>query len=84
MNYFESQLEASIPLIDPSIFKGRSIYGEYEIGDKILYFFDLIDNGVLDLRTIVERDIETFLSEYTFVRDTQTDHLIIPVFFKNI
>jgi hypothetical protein len=59
--------------------KGRSIYGEYEVGDTILYFFVLKDSDILELRTVTLKDMDKFLLEYTYCAGETT-----PVFFKNI
>jgi len=79
MNYFKEQLEQFIPIIDLSKFKGKSIYGEYRVGDIALYFFELREDGSLELKSIVDREIDKFLTEYTYCSGEKT-----PVFLKNI
>ena len=55
--------------IDIENLKGKSIYSEYQIGDKIGYV-GLVDNDTVHIQSIVERDIDRFLKEYdTMSRD---------------
>ena len=81
---FEEQLKECKVLTEENIsfLKGRGLYGDYEVGDKILSVFIEtvvdVDNVEVRMKTFVERNFDKFLNEYEFLRSSTS----IPVFKK--
>ena len=71
--YFKEQLEKSTKLTEErkKELKGKSIYSEYEIGDKILWFFELEKTGEntasITVRSFCEREFEKLEKDFVFV-----------------
>lgn len=78
--YFLKQLEKSklITKENLSQLKGKPIYNDYRIGDKVLYFLnqefmkarnpDEIDGIILKLELIVEGDLDLLKEDFKFIR----------------
>lgn len=78
--YFLKQLEKSKPLTEEKIsqLKGKTIYSDYRVGDKMLYFFnqefmgarnpDEIDGIILKIELIVEGDLDLLKEDFKFIK----------------
>lgn len=81
--YFENQLKENNIITKHNVKKlaGKSIYSNYQIGDKILYFLELSQQGE-DLnyyvKTIVERELDIFENDYKFIEFGDR----FPIFIK--
>ncbi len=80
--YFTKQLETT-SLIDEKKFSelnGKSLYSNYKVGDKVLFFMKQEVNGTeinFILSTVVERELEKMAEDFNFVRMSTK---MIPVF----
>jgi len=86
--YFLKQLEKSNPLTKEKIsqLEGKTIYGDYRVGDKLIYFLSQefkgtnnlaeIDKIILKLELIAEGDLDLFKEDFKFIR-VNSD---IPIF----
>jgi len=91
---FGKQLKENKPLTNAvlSKLKGKSLYSEYKEGDVILWFClqemkkptKIGDNEIpsinIYIKTLVKRDIDRFMKEFSFVRMSGDDKF--PVFEK--
>lgn len=69
-NHFEDQMKARKKItayLLPRL-NGRSMYGEYQVGDTILYFMDQQDEDTFRVDTVTDRDLEHFYKDYEFIR----------------
>jgi len=70
---FEEQLEKSEKLDEHKLsqLKGKSIYSDYKVGDKILWFFELEKTGEntasITVRSVCEREFEKLEKDFAFV-----------------
>jgi len=92
--YFEEQLKESIPIfaIQLPLLKGKSLYSDYKIGDKMVYFV-LKEYGEIEppytepsvtfsMKTVVERELDLMEDDYKYVGTKEFSSAIIPVFEK--
>lgn len=92
--YFEEQLKESVPISDAQIalLNGKSLYSNYKVGDKVVYFM-LQKYGEIEppytepsinilIRSVVERELDLMKDDYKYVRTSEVDSKIIPIFEK--
>jgi len=71
--HFEEQLEKSEKLDEHKLnqLHGKSIYSNYKLGDKILWFFELEKTGEntasITVRSFCEREFEKLEKDFVFV-----------------
>ncbi len=82
--YFKEQLKICKPISEEDLpkLKGRSLYSEYEVGDKVLAFMersfgdieppDTTPNINLRMETIVKRELDKLEEDFKFIRMTKT------------
>lgn len=84
-DYFEKQLAATEPITEEQVakmLKGKSIYGPYQAGEKILFFMEqeLIDSEKptisFNMRTCTNSDFKALEAEYDYVRSAGKEDLI--------
>jgi hypothetical protein len=84
--YFKKQLEESVVIDEEKLTKleGKSLYSDYDIGDKILFFMkeDEVtkEKIVMSMVTVVVRELEKMAKDFNFVRMSSD---MIPVFKKS-
>jgi hypothetical protein len=81
--YFEEQLKDCKIITEKNLekLKGKSFYGEYQVGDRLLVFLEQETNVkkqeiLLTLRSVVERELSQFEKDFKFIRISN----ILPVF----
>jgi len=82
---FGKQLKENKPLTNAvlSKLKGKSLYSEYKEGDVILCVClqEMKKSSInISIKTLVKRDIDRFMKEFSFVRMSGDDKF--PVFEK--
>ena len=83
--HFEKQLKTYKVITEESLqqLNGKSIYGEYQVGDQILWFMEASGNFDecevnLVVKTITEREFERFEKEYNYLGKRD----ILPIFVR--
>jgi hypothetical protein len=86
IEYFKKQLEESVVIDEEKLTKlrGKSLYSDYDIEDKILFFMkeDEVTKEKINMTmvTVVVRELEKMAKDFNFVRMSSD---MIPVFKKS-
>lgn len=85
--HFEKQLEDTIAITEEKLkeLKGKSMYSDYEVGDKILAFMEqqfgdieppyTEPKVIMSVRMFVDRELDKIEEEFKYIRK----HDLIPI-----